>query len=203
MNRHRLSGPGRPFPRREFQESTVSTPSPSVPRPGSAADLPGARRLARAALTLDDPPPAAEGAELLRLLAERVLLLLPEVRARVERLSEDDAAARVARIGIDEAWRRLHTSPGFGPGAALAHIRRLARSVGSLCDHWENLEYGTPSPHPAGSSPARPRLGLCWSPQPGAPARDCTRADGHGGDHHHESAGVSWAAGDSEARQGR
>ncbi|MEU2433252.1 DUF6415 family natural product biosynthesis protein [Streptomyces sp. NPDC007861] len=65
--------------------------------------------------------------------------LVPQVRALIARLPTDDAPARVAQIGVDEAWRRLHTPRGFGPDAALRQVQRLARSVLSLCDHYENL----------------------------------------------------------------
>ncbi|MEU2433057.1 DUF6415 family natural product biosynthesis protein [Streptomyces sp. NPDC007861] len=65
--------------------------------------------------------------------------LVPAVRTLIARLPSGDAPARVARIGVDEAWRRLHTTRGFGPDAAHRHAQRLARSVLALCDHYENL----------------------------------------------------------------
>ncbi|MEU2434353.1 DUF6415 family natural product biosynthesis protein [Streptomyces sp. NPDC007861] len=82
------------------------------------------------------------GPELKYLTAEMrgyVELLIPEIRRLIARLPAGDAPARVAQIGVDEAWRRLHTPPGFGPDAAYAQAQRLARSVLSLCDHYESL----------------------------------------------------------------
>jgi hypothetical protein len=49
--------------------------------------------------------------------------------------------------------------------------------------------------------PVRPAgLALCWEPKPDAPARCCTRAPGHDGNHHHEYSGATWP---SEARKPR
>jgi len=64
---------------------------------------------------------------------------VPEIRAIIATAPLGDPAAEVAQVGIDEAWRRLHTTPGFGPDAVARHTRKLALSVCSLCDHYEHL----------------------------------------------------------------
>ncbi|MEU2260047.1 hypothetical protein ABZ557_07125 [Streptomyces sp. NPDC019645] len=45
-------------------------------------------------------------------------------------------------VGIDEAGRRWHTTPGFVPDAAYRRVRKPALPVCSLCDRYENLAAG-------------------------------------------------------------
>ncbi|UUN27042.1 DUF6415 family natural product biosynthesis protein [Streptomyces sp. FIT100] len=100
-------------------------------------DIATIRATAQSVLMLGDTRPGlADRADAMRGNVEQ---LVPAVRALIARLPSGDAPARVARIGVDEAWRRLYTTRGFGPDAAHRHAQRLARSVLALCDHYENL----------------------------------------------------------------
>ncbi|MEU1278542.1 DUF6415 family natural product biosynthesis protein [Streptomyces sp. NPDC005805] len=116
-------------------------PGPAAPEPGSPpAGVAGMRDAARRVLALGGAPPSREDLERLTdTLHGYVRLLVPEVRALIRARPADDPPARVAQVGVDEAWRRLHTAPGFGPDAALRHACRVARSVQALCDHYETL----------------------------------------------------------------
>ncbi|MEJ8657453.1 DUF6415 family natural product biosynthesis protein [Streptomyces sp. MS1.AVA.4] len=100
-------------------------------------DLATMRESARRVMGMSEMQPQLN--ELADRLRDHVQLLVPEIRALIAGLPADDGSAGVARIGVDEAWRRLHTSRGFGPDAAYQHAQRLARSVAALCDHYENL----------------------------------------------------------------
>ncbi|HET6354842.1 DUF6415 family natural product biosynthesis protein [Streptomyces sp.] len=103
-------------------------------------DIATMRESANRLLSVEKAPPRLEDLDTVTsLLRGHVELLVPEIRERLDQLPSDDAPGQVARIGVEEAWRRLHTPPGFGPVAAYAQAQRLARSVNSLCDHYENL----------------------------------------------------------------
>ncbi|MGW2559464.1 DUF6415 family natural product biosynthesis protein [Streptomyces sp. NPDC001514] len=107
------------------------------PRP---LDLDTMRDTARRVLALGEAPPLLEDLDRLTdILRGHVQLLVPEIASLIRRLPRGDGPACVAQIGIDEAWRRLHTTRGFGPDAAYRHAKKLALSVNSLCDHYENL----------------------------------------------------------------
>ncbi|WP_435601588.1 DUF6415 family natural product biosynthesis protein [Streptomyces sp. C10-9-1] len=98
------------------------------------------RDSARRLVNLGGPPPLAEDLDTLsETLRGHIRLLVPEIRAAIRTAPMGDTTAAIAQIGIDEAWRRLTTTPGFGPDASYRHARKLAMSVQSLCDHWENL----------------------------------------------------------------
>lgn len=106
------------------------------------------RETARTVQALDGPPPAADLTVLLDTLRGHVQLLVPDIRALIRAAPVGDYAAAVALVGVDEAWRRLNTPPGFGTDAAYRHACKVALSVLSLCDHWENLARPTVSSHP-------------------------------------------------------
>lgn len=65
--------------------------------------------------------------------------LIPEVKAAAVRWPEGDVPAKVARAGIGEAGRRLTEIEAVGLAGEVRRIRRLARSVVSLCDHYDTL----------------------------------------------------------------
>ncbi|MQS35421.1 DUF6415 family natural product biosynthesis protein [Streptomyces katsurahamanus] len=81
------------------------------------------------------PLPAGELARLIELLRGYVELLVPEVRRLAAAASPVDPAARVAEVGAAEAVRRLNAGTRADAGCA----ERLARSVVSLCHHFETL----------------------------------------------------------------
>ncbi|WP_328404363.1 DUF6415 family natural product biosynthesis protein [Streptomyces sp. NBC_00390] len=122
------------------------------PRPVDIATM---RGTAQRVLALGEAPPLREDLDQLAdTLRGHLNVLVPEIRNRVNQLPAMDPAACVARIGVDEAWRRLHTTTGFGPDAAYRQAERLARSVRSLCDHYENLHPPTiPGTTPMATEP--------------------------------------------------
>ncbi|MFD7614399.1 DUF6415 family natural product biosynthesis protein [Streptomyces sp. NPDC059828] len=67
-------------------------------------------------------------------------LLAPEVQALISRAPLGDSSAKVAQVAVDGACLRVTTPPGFGPEGARRHARKVALSVLSLCDHYENLQ---------------------------------------------------------------
>lgn len=97
------------------------------------------RETARRVQALDGPPSNTDLAVLVDTLRGHVQLLVPDIRALIRAAPAGDYAAAVALVGVDEAWRRLNTPPGFGQDAAYRHARKVSLSVMSLCDHWENL----------------------------------------------------------------
>ncbi|MFF8845878.1 DUF6415 family natural product biosynthesis protein [Streptomyces sp. NPDC015127] len=103
-------------------------------------DLVTIRNTARRVLALGGAPPLIEDLDkLIGALRGYVQLLVPEIRALIRTAPAGDIPAAVAQVGIDEAWRRLNTGRGFGPDADYRHAKKVALSVRSLCDHYENL----------------------------------------------------------------
>ncbi|MGW4563747.1 DUF6415 family natural product biosynthesis protein [Streptomyces sp. NPDC004561] len=54
-------------------------------------------------------------------------------------LPKDDGPAKVARAGVRKARRRLVEIEAAGLFGEVARVKRLARSVVSLCDHYDTL----------------------------------------------------------------
>jgi hypothetical protein len=98
----------------------------------------------RCLYAMDEKVPPKDLDEIIELLRGHVRFMVPELAAVVRSQPNGDVNAQIAQIGLDEAWRRLMTPPGFGPDAAYRRARKLAMSVQSLCDHYESLN------HPAG-----------------------------------------------------
>ncbi|MEV4033380.1 DUF6415 family natural product biosynthesis protein [Streptomyces umbrinus] len=65
--------------------------------------------------------------------------LLREVDAAIAGRPEDDVQAKVAMAGMGEALRRLEEIEAVGLAGEVRRVRRLARSVVSLCDHYGTL----------------------------------------------------------------
>ncbi|MFI6274366.1 DUF6415 family natural product biosynthesis protein [Streptomyces sp. NPDC050988] len=65
--------------------------------------------------------------------------LLREVDAAIAGKAEDDVQAKVAMAGMSEALRRLEEIEAVGLAGEVRRVRRLARSVLSLCDHYGTL----------------------------------------------------------------
>ncbi|MBC2902507.1 DUF6415 family natural product biosynthesis protein [Streptomyces cupreus] len=66
-------------------------------------------------------------------------LIIPEIEHVAARLPADDVPRYVALAGVREACGKLDARPGLMPSDAVAHVRRLARSLLALCDHYEKL----------------------------------------------------------------
>lgn len=95
------------------------------------------REAAHTLMTMGEPRPELD--EITDSLRGNVRQLVPAIQTLVSAQPAGDVPAAVAQVGIDEAWRRLHTHRGFGLDAAYRHARKLAISVHTLCDHYENL----------------------------------------------------------------
>ncbi|MHA5050027.1 DUF6415 family natural product biosynthesis protein [Streptomyces sp. SD15] len=90
-------------------------------------------------------PPEGEalaGAELVTLtslLRGHMELLIPEIDTATAVLPKNDIPRYCALACVGEARGRLRAQPSPVPGGAIAHARRLARSLNALCDHYEAL----------------------------------------------------------------
>jgi hypothetical protein len=83
---------------------------------------------------------------LTRQLHGHLMLAVPEVETAALALPEDSVARACALFCVGEARLRLSAEPGRDPsvGARTAHAQRLARSVRSLCDHYESENHQCP-----------------------------------------------------------
>ncbi|MGW0770782.1 DUF6415 family natural product biosynthesis protein [Streptomyces sp. NPDC002676] len=72
-------------------------------------------------------------------LRGHVQLLIPEVEQLAARLPESDVPRYCALACVGEARGKLGARPGMGPDGAVAYARKLARTLGALCDHFEAL----------------------------------------------------------------
>lgn len=66
--------------------------------------------------------------------------LIPQIKQLTERLPEDDVPAKVALAGVGEARRRLDEPEADGLHGEVERVKRLARSVVALCDHYDTLK---------------------------------------------------------------
>ncbi|MGW7369087.1 DUF6415 family natural product biosynthesis protein [Streptomyces sp. NPDC054841] len=101
------------------------------------------RDTARRVIALGERPSIRDLDELTEAMRGHVQLLVPEIRNLITGKGLGDIPAQVAQICAEEAWRRFHTTRGFGPDAAYRHAQKLALSVFSLCDHHDNLREPT------------------------------------------------------------
>lgn len=65
--------------------------------------------------------------------------LMPCVEQLAALRGADDVPAQVALVGVGEARRRLTEPGGRRLSGEVARVRRLARSVRCLCDHYDTL----------------------------------------------------------------
>ncbi|MFC9916276.1 DUF6415 family natural product biosynthesis protein [Streptomyces sp. NPDC127197] len=65
--------------------------------------------------------------------------LIPQIDLLAEALPPDDVPAKVALSGVGEARRRLEDPEAAGLLGEVDRVRRLARSVVALCDHYDAL----------------------------------------------------------------
>lgn len=104
-------------------------------------DVETMRAAVRRLLAEDAEPPSLEELDTLTLqLRGHIMLLIPEVETAAGLLPNDDVPRACALACIGESRMRLNLEPGRSLPAGIAHAQRLARAVGALCDHLENLE---------------------------------------------------------------
>ncbi|MCI3276961.1 DUF6415 family natural product biosynthesis protein [Streptomyces sp. 7R015] len=88
-------------------------------------------------------PPAADELEDLALrLRGHLSLLAPEVEELALAPSADSVLRCCALACVGEARGKLRAAPPPGPNGAAAYARRLARTLDSLCEHYEKLGGG-------------------------------------------------------------
>ncbi|MGW0912809.1 DUF6415 family natural product biosynthesis protein [Streptomyces sp. NPDC002784] len=73
------------------------------------------------------------------LLVSHMQLLIPEIEQAAVGLPADDVPRYCALACVREASMKLAARPGLMPYDAVAHVRRLGRSLLALCDHYETL----------------------------------------------------------------
>ncbi|MGW1978602.1 DUF6415 family natural product biosynthesis protein [Streptomyces sp. NPDC001889] len=119
-----------------MNHDTAPPSSPAAEEP----DIGAMRMMYRRLLSGTDVPSLpAQLQSLTETLHTYVTELMPRVEVLIRSRPVNDQPALVAQAGLAEATRRVHTPPGFGAAAVYRHAERLARSVGALCDHYENL----------------------------------------------------------------
>ena len=84
-------------------------------------------------------PEGEELAGLTGLLRGHMQLIIPQIERAAGKLPEDDVPRYCALACIGEARAKLRATVGAGPHRAVAHARKLARSLMALCDHYEAL----------------------------------------------------------------
>ncbi|MGX1561468.1 DUF6415 family natural product biosynthesis protein [Streptomyces sp. NPDC055506] len=120
--------------------------APPISKATPPLDLETMRASADRLLASDTEAPSPETLETLMLqLHGHLMLAVPEVETVALALPEDSAARACASFCIGEARLRLSAQPGRDPSARVAHAERLARSVRTLCDHYENENHQCPN----------------------------------------------------------
>ncbi|WP_328876377.1 DUF6415 family natural product biosynthesis protein [Streptomyces sp. NBC_00287] len=73
------------------------------------------------------------------LLRGHLQLLIPEIEQLAALLTVGDVPRYCAQACVGEARGKLNARPGLMSYDAVAHVRRLGRSLLALCDHYEAL----------------------------------------------------------------
>jgi hypothetical protein len=103
-------------------------------------DIATMRATARRLLAEDAAPISPDDLETLRLtLRGHIQLLIPIIEAKALGLPKDDIPRACALAGAREAGMRLRLGVGDCPPVRMSVAMKLARSVQTLCDHYENL----------------------------------------------------------------
>ncbi|MEU5894522.1 DUF6415 family natural product biosynthesis protein [Streptomyces sp. NPDC047461] len=89
------------------------------------------------------PPAPDEIGTLTLQLRGHLELLLPEVEESAQKLPRASLPRYCALACTGEARERLRTQPAPRYGGPAGHARRLARTLNTLCDHWEALTEST------------------------------------------------------------
>ncbi|MFB7932600.1 DUF6415 family natural product biosynthesis protein [Streptomyces sp. NPDC056039] len=109
-------------------------------------DLETMRACADRLLANDTDAPPPDSLETLTLqLHGHLMLVVPEVETAALALPEDNVARVCTSFCIGEARLLLSAQPGRDPSARVAHAQRLASSVRTLCDHYENEDHQCPT----------------------------------------------------------
>lgn len=118
----------------------ITDPAPTANLDQVPPDLATMRASARRLLAEDAAPIGPEELETLRLaLRGHIEELIPAVEAMTLGLPKDDIPRACALAGVREARMRLGLGVGDYPPVRMSVAMRLARSVRTLCDHYENL----------------------------------------------------------------
>ena len=118
-------------------------PSATSHEPSPPLDIETMRESARSLLVEGATIPSGDELETLALqLRGYIMVAIPEVEAAAARLGEADVPRACALAGVREARTRLDLVADPTRSGEITHIQRLARSVNSLCDHYENLRPG-------------------------------------------------------------
>ncbi|MER6349790.1 DUF6415 family natural product biosynthesis protein [Streptomyces sp. NPDC001595] len=98
------------------------------------------RETARCLLAGDAEVTSDEELQTLTLrLRGHLILAVPVVEELADRLPEHDVPRACAYASVMRARARLRLEPGRSMPQRVKHAVQLARSVDSLCDHYENL----------------------------------------------------------------
>jgi hypothetical protein len=123
----------------QVKDSETREQCSAAGRDARPLDIPTMRATVRRLYSMDGTATLEDLDEITELLRGHVRLMVPELRDVIRRQPAGDVGAQIAEYGVDEAWRRLNTTPGFGSEAIYRRARKLAMSVQSLCDHYETF----------------------------------------------------------------
>ncbi|MGA5896766.1 DUF6415 family natural product biosynthesis protein [Streptomyces venetus] len=150
--------------------------APPVSRAAPLLDLETMRACAGRLLVNDTEVSSSETLETIVLqLHGHLMLAVPEVETAALALPEGSVARACALFCVREARLRLSAQPGRNASARarIAHAQRLAGSVRTLCDHYEDDDHQCPK---APERAAYLRM-LLHCPA----CRDCRALDDNGG----------------------
>lgn len=117
---------------------TVPAPDAAENAQGDLPDLDTMRVSARHALA--ETPQPDELDTLGATLRGHIQVLIPDVERLAGRAPKDSVPRICALACVGEATRKLRLGDGAPVLAVrVAVVQKLARSVGALCDHYENL----------------------------------------------------------------
>lgn len=125
------------------QSRATRTPRATAPAPRAVPrDITATRSAALLFLTCQEVPRYEPVQRRAHGFCRDLWQLIPLVEELAGRRPRGDAAAELALAAVREAHRRLNTAERCGLDAEVERVRRLARSVGYLCDHYETLTAG-------------------------------------------------------------
>lgn len=98
------------------------------------------RDSARRLLAEDAEPPSLDELDTLtRTLRGHIRLMIPEVASAAWHEPKDSAPRYCALACIGEARNKLRLGDDGTPAIRVSVVRKLARVLNALCDHYENL----------------------------------------------------------------